>query len=361
MATLTDREIATYAAQAGFKGTDLTTAVAVAIGESSGRTAVVGAPFTTVGLWQINVSALKSEHPLWSVGWLQNPANNAKAAFTLWRQRKWVPWTVYTSGKYREFWKRAQAATANVSGTVTSRSYSYPVVAASSGKYARNAAYELGPMFGIKTIGTYPGHDQGISRSLDFMINNVADGTKVGDQLADYARKNWKRLGVAYIVWNRKIWNITRDSEGWRDYHGTPNPHTDHVHITFRAPNDTWEGKSYPAPGPWNDLRAKGSAIGATAGFGLGNPAGGTGIAPLDNTAAALGSIVWYLKRLDEIAAMLQDPLLWRRVAFIVAGIVCILLGIVSASKGEVGKVVKLATDVVPVGKVAKVAGKVAS
>jgi hypothetical protein len=41
-----------------------------------------------------------------------------------------------------------------------------------------------------------------------------------------------RRLGVMYMIWNRKIWSASRASEGWRRYTGS-NPHTDHVHFSF--------------------------------------------------------------------------------------------------------------------------------
>jgi hypothetical protein len=45
-----------------------------------------------------------------------------------------------------------------------------------------------------------------------------------------------RRLGIQYLIWNHKIWGSYSASAGWRKYSG-PNPHTDHVHISF-----TWAG-----------------------------------------------------------------------------------------------------------------------
>jgi hypothetical protein len=42
-----------------------------------------------------------------------------------------------------------------------------------------------------------------------------------------------RRLGVMYIIWNRRIWRAYRPTIGWQPYSGTPNPHTDHIHISF--------------------------------------------------------------------------------------------------------------------------------
>lgn len=97
--------------------------------------------------------------------------------------------------------------------------------------WVQNAAYILGPMFGIKTIygwrktDPFPDHPSG--HALDFMTPNKA----AGDKLAAYAVQNYKALGIKYIIWYRRYW--TPDG-GWVPYTqaGEP-PHTDHVHITF--------------------------------------------------------------------------------------------------------------------------------
>lgn len=95
--------------------------------------------------------------------------------------------------------------------------------------HVKAAANELGPKFGIKRIGGWRvqatgDHPRGLA--LDFM-------TTTGDALANYAVANQARLKVSYVIWNRRIWNQARRSEGWRKYTGTSNPHTDHVHVSF--------------------------------------------------------------------------------------------------------------------------------
>jgi hypothetical protein len=47
---------------------------------------------------------------------------------------------------------------------------------------------------------------------------------------------NARRLGIQYVIWNKRIWGSYNASAGWRAYTGA-NPHTDHVHISF-----TWAG-----------------------------------------------------------------------------------------------------------------------
>ena len=45
-----------------------------------------------------------------------------------------------------------------------------------------------------------------------------------------------RRLGVMYMIWNRRIWGAYRLSEGWRPYEGKE-AHDDHIHFSF-----SWEG-----------------------------------------------------------------------------------------------------------------------
>jgi hypothetical protein len=44
-----------------------------------------------------------------------------------------------------------------------------------------------------------------------------------------------RRLGIMYIIWNRRIWSSSRNEEGWRPY-TLENPHTDHVHFSLSWP-----------------------------------------------------------------------------------------------------------------------------
>lgn len=45
-----------------------------------------------------------------------------------------------------------------------------------------------------------------------------------------------RRIGIMYMIWNRKIWKSYQASKGWQAYTGS-NPHTDHVHFSF-----SWDG-----------------------------------------------------------------------------------------------------------------------
>jgi peptidoglycan hydrolase-like protein with peptidoglycan-binding domain len=44
-----------------------------------------------------------------------------------------------------------------------------------------------------------------------------------------------RRLGVMYMIWDRRIWSAEKASDGWRVYHGAE-AHMDHVHFSFSWP-----------------------------------------------------------------------------------------------------------------------------
>ena len=90
------------------------------------------------------------------------------------------------------------------------------------------------------SVGGKSEHKEG--RAWDWMV-------KAGHPAADsllkwllatdkYGNKqaNARRLGIMYMVFNKKIWGAYSASKGWRPYSGS-NPHTDHVHFSF-----SWAG-----------------------------------------------------------------------------------------------------------------------
>jgi hypothetical protein len=55
-----------------------------------------------------------------------------------------------------------------------------------------------------------------------------------------------RRLGVMYVIYNRRIWGSYRAADGWRPHVGA-NPHTDHAHFSFswagaRKQTSYWDG-----------------------------------------------------------------------------------------------------------------------
>jgi uncharacterized protein YgiM (DUF1202 family) len=86
--------------------------------------------------------------------------------------------------------------------------------------------------------GVFTDHSTG--RALDLMIPNYrsASGKALGYKVAAWAKANAKPLGINYVIWNQHIWNIRRDSEGWRymaDRGDASSNHKNHVHITVFA------------------------------------------------------------------------------------------------------------------------------
>jgi len=97
--------IAAVAANAGFEGTDLIIAVAIALAESGGKANAIGdkglAPTNgpSYGLWQINVGT--KAHPEYASmaqsGDLFDPQNNANAAFDIYTKagESFRPWATF--------------------------------------------------------------------------------------------------------------------------------------------------------------------------------------------------------------------------------------------------------------------------
>lgn len=105
-------------------------------------------------------------------------------------------------------------------------------------------------------IGATSEHKEG--RAFDYMLSvNVPQEKAVGDALtgwltgpdaAGVVGGNARRLGVMYVIWNRRIWGTYSMGAGWRAYDG-PNPHTDHVHTSFSwngamARTSWWSGRT---------------------------------------------------------------------------------------------------------------------
>lgn len=113
--TLTDVQIAQYAVTAGLVSSRsaIATAVAIAIAESQGNTQAhnPGNGTTDIedsyGLWQINVLA----HPNYDKKRLYDPSYNAAAMVAISTTgQNWNPWGTYTSGAYRKYLNRGNAA-----------------------------------------------------------------------------------------------------------------------------------------------------------------------------------------------------------------------------------------------------------
>lgn len=103
---LSAADIATYARRAGWVGTSLATAIAIALAESSGKPTAYNpetAANTPVGkgsygLWQVYLKA----HPEFEGQNLYDPQTNANAAFSVFRNANYsfTPWSTYNNEAY---------------------------------------------------------------------------------------------------------------------------------------------------------------------------------------------------------------------------------------------------------------------
>src|SRR3954471_7263152 len=107
--------------------------------------------------------------------------------------------------------------------------------------------YHTGRNGGISrncNIGTRSEHKEG--RAFDWMLSvNQPQERAVAQQFITWllqkgphgeAAYNARRLGVMYVIWNRRIWSADHAKKGWLRYSG-PNPHVDHIHISL-----SWSG-----------------------------------------------------------------------------------------------------------------------
>ena len=106
MAYLSPIQVAQYAYHAGFRGSSLVTAVAVADAESKFDTSIVNPGDTCLGLWQIDKA-----HDRANPSALFNPSYNAQMAYTISHHgTNWSAWSTYTSGWYARYLNVAEAA-----------------------------------------------------------------------------------------------------------------------------------------------------------------------------------------------------------------------------------------------------------
>ncbi len=91
---------------------------------------------------------------------------------------------------------------------------------------------QIKTMYGVRP-DPYPDHPSG--RAVDIMIPNYKSNKALGDTIANYFKENHSQWRIHYIIWNQRIWNVNRASEGWRlmaNRGGDTANHIDHIHIT---------------------------------------------------------------------------------------------------------------------------------
>ncbi|GAA1805079.1 hypothetical protein [Actinomadura chokoriensis] len=118
-----------------------------------------------------------------------------------------------------------------------------PIVGNSMTARMRTVLLEVDGRFGpFPTIGcARPGdpQDHGSGTACDFMESTggkmpSASAQAHGDQVAQYVIDNASRLGIKYVIWKQRIYDM-RGSGGWRqmeDRGSVTQNHYDHVHVS---------------------------------------------------------------------------------------------------------------------------------
>lgn len=135
-----------------------------------------------------------------------------------------------------------------------------PVMGAGAGEHYATAGMRpqtvqvanlIGHMFKIRTVGGYRpmsspyddpvyGHSSGLA--IDFMIDDIPNGTATGYALASYVQAHTAQLGVRYIIYHQHIWAPYHAAEGWRLMADRGDPtqnHLDHVHVSLDGSGST--------------------------------------------------------------------------------------------------------------------------
>ena len=125
---------------------------------------------------------------------------------------------------------------------------------------------QIQTFYGIGERPTGGDGDHAGGRAIDAMLpfaDYRTEGAKAyGWQVARWAQANRSALGVKYIIFDKKIWSVARQDEGWRDYthyQGCTSDtclHYDHVHVSVygnaaRLP-DTGDWVLPVAPGTYH-------------------------------------------------------------------------------------------------------------
>ncbi|GGS59163.1 hypothetical protein GCM10010156_17340 [Planobispora rosea] len=105
----------------------------------------------------------------------------------------------------------------------------------------RNLVLQNFPMpYGYGCLRPGDPGDHGSGRACDFMMSTggrvpTPEARARGDRLAQWAITNGQRLGVMYVIWQQKYYDV-RTGAGWRmmsDRGGNTANHIDHVHISM--------------------------------------------------------------------------------------------------------------------------------
>src|SRR5262249_36602735 len=98
----------------------------------------------------------------------------------------------------------------------------------------------FGPFVDIGCFRAEAGGEHPLGRACDFMLSTggvmpTAAKVQLGSQIAAWAQANASRLGIMYMIYRQRIWDIRMASAGWppMEERGTiPANHFCHVHIS---------------------------------------------------------------------------------------------------------------------------------
>jgi hypothetical protein len=98
----------------------------------------------------------------------------------------------------------------------------------------------FGPFVDIGCFRAEAGGEHPLGRACDFMLSTggvmpTAAKVQLGSQIAAWAQANASRLGIMYIIYRQRIWDIRMASAGWQpmaDRGSITANHFDHVHIS---------------------------------------------------------------------------------------------------------------------------------
>lgn len=205
--TLSAGQIADYARLAGFQGEGLRIAVAVAMGESGGRTNAVGDVTIqdakwgpSIGLWQIrSIKAEKGKGSNRDELANYDPLHNAKAAYQIsGGGANFKPWSVYTNGAYKKFLDGA--------GTAATSSESRGGSAGSSTRFAGDVNYPVPPP---SALSIEPGEPIDPSQ-LTILGHRIAEITGGYTSASiDMSSNQISQLTITYCDPELKIWNAS--------------------------------------------------------------------------------------------------------------------------------------------------------
>ena len=91
---------------------------------------------------------------------------------------------------------------------------------------------QITTMYGVRP-DPLPDHPSG--HAVDIMLPNYQSNETLGWTIANYMRAHAAELHISYLIFHQHIWNIARESEGWRlmaDRGSDTANHMNHVHVT---------------------------------------------------------------------------------------------------------------------------------